>query len=97
MYSKEITGLVNYSLEKGAVNTGANFYFERNDTASAYFNYFLSTAEAFQFLADHQWQLVTVNNQITSDYEDIREEEKHIPVTKIFSKPIYYFKKEVLQ
>src|ERR1700730_14442000 len=54
VYSKEITGLVNYSIEKGAINTGANFYFKRNDTASVYFNYFLSITEAFQFLADHQ-------------------------------------------
>ena len=95
-YSKEITNLVKYSTGKGAINTGASFYFERNDTTSAYFNYFLSTIEIMQFLADNQWQLITINNEITSNYEDIKEGDEHIPVTKIFSKPVYYFKKEVL-
>jgi hypothetical protein len=94
-YSKEINNLINYSMEKNAVNTGASFYFEKNDTTSVYFNYFLSTTEAMQFLADHKWQLVTVNNEIISDYDNVKDgESKLVPVSRIYSRPVYYFKKE---
>lgn len=95
-YSKEISSLVTYSLEKGITNTGASFYFEKKDTSTVYFNYFLNTAEAMQFLADHQWKLVSVNNQVSSDYENVRDgESKLVPITKVSSRPVYYFKKEV--
>ena len=96
-YSPEITSLVKYNDEKGAINPLATFYYERKDTTSPYFNYFLSAVEAIQFLVDNQWQLVTVNNVIASDYDNVSgPDSKYIPITKVTSRPVYYFKKEVL-
>ena len=52
-YSKELKSLVKYELDKRRAQPDVSFYHEKNDTTSVYFNYFLSTTHAFQFLADH--------------------------------------------
>jgi hypothetical protein len=91
----EIYNLKEYISAKKAVNSGASFYSEKNDTTSVYFNYFLTATEIMQFLADHNWQLITVNTEISSDYENIQEGDRYIPVTKIRSRPVYYLKKEI--
>jgi hypothetical protein len=93
--ASEIYNLKEYVSAKKAVNSGASFYSEKNDTASVYFNYFLTATEIMQFLADHHWQLVTVNTEITSSYDNIQSGDKLVPVTSVFSRPVYYFKKEV--
>lgn len=71
--ASEIYGLQEYRSAKKAVNTGASFYAEKNDTTTVYFNYFSTATEIMQFLADHNWQLVTVNTEIGSTYENIQE------------------------
>jgi len=95
--ASEIYNLKEYVSTKKAVNSGASFYCEKNDTTSVYFNYFLTATEVMQFLADHDWQLITVNTEVSSNYENIQEGDKYIPVTKILSRPVYYFKKEITQ
>lgn len=97
-YSKEITSLVKYSSDKNTSLPGIAFYHEKKDSSLIYFNYFLSTTEALQFLADHGWQLVTVNNNFISDYENVKDGEgKLVPVTKLTSIPVYFFKKEIVK
>jgi len=60
--------------------------------------FFLSTTETIQFLADNQWQLITVNTEIASDYDNVKDGEgKLTPVTKITSRPVYHFKKEIME
>ena len=95
--ASEIYNLKEYVSAKKAVNPGASFYAEKNDTASVYFNYFLTATEIMQFLADHNWQLITVNTEITSSYDNIQSGDKLVPVPRVFSRPVYYFKKEVSQ
>ena len=95
-YSKEIKSLVKYNLDKRRSERGISFYHEKNDTTSVYYNYFLSTTEAFQFLADHGWQLIDVGQKIVSDYENVKDgEAKLVPVTKLTSNAVYYFKKDI--
>ena len=96
-YSKEIGNLISYNNQKKATNTGATFYSARNDTTSAYFNYFSNTTEAIQFMANNHWQLISIYNEISSNYENIREAvgEKLITMTKITSRPVYYFRKDI--
>jgi len=71
---------------------------QRNDTTTVYFNYFLSTTHAFQFLADHGWQLIDVDKKIVSGYENVQDGElKLVPVTKLTSNTVYYFKKDIFK
>ena len=97
-YSKELKSLVRYDLDKRRSQNGISFYHERNDTTTVYFNYFLSTTHAFQFLADHGWQLIDVDKKIVSGYENVQDGElKLVPVTKLTSNTVYYFKKDIFK
>ena len=94
-YSTELKRLVKYNLDR-RYQQGVSFYHKKNDSTSGYFNYFLSTTEAFQFLADHGWQLIDVEHKIVSDYENVKDgEAKLVPVTKLNATAVYYFKKEI--
>lgn len=95
--ASEVYNLKEYISGKKAVNSGASFYSERSDTTSVYFNYFLTATEVLQFFADYNWQLITVNNEIWSSYDNVQSGDKLVPVTKVLSRPVYYLKKEVLQ
>jgi hypothetical protein len=93
--ASELYNLKEYISAKKAVNSGASFYSEKNDTTSVYFNYFLTATEVMQFFADHSWELITVSNEITSSYDNIQSGDKLVPVPRVFSRAVYYFRKEV--
>jgi hypothetical protein len=74
-----------YSLNQPA------FYQVRNDTSTVFFNCFLNTTEALNFLSERKWELVSVTNEISSGWYN----SSGGPVTTISSNPVYYLRKEL--
>ena len=93
LYAKEIYNLIEY--KKKGTNGEAIYYSKDKNDAKPYYNYFSTKTEALQFLADNNWQLVTVSNEVYSDYTYERFDGKLLPVTRVLSRPIYYFKKGI--
>lgn len=90
-FANEVYGLVKYYTGKKALNTEASYFPDDSDTTKPFFNYFNNATEALLYLAQNKWELVSIFNQITSDYS----REGDYPYTKVSSYPVYYFKKEI--
>jgi len=89
--ANEVYGLRPYKLDKKTINRGGSFFSSTTNTDTAVYNYFQNGTEALMFLAQKNWELLTVCNQITSDYSLLNNH----PYTTISSYPVYYFKKEI--
>ena len=90
-YANEVYGLRPYKLDKKTINPGGSFFSTKTNIDTALYNYFQNGTEALMFLAQKNWELLTVYNQITSDYRLINDH----PYTTISSYPVYYLKKEI--
>jgi hypothetical protein len=88
--AKDIYALVPYKPGKYSLNQPA-FYQVRNDTSTVFYNCFVNTTEVLSFLAERNWELVTVNNSISSEYGGAAYDS----YTKISSTPVYFFKKNM--
>ena len=89
-HASEVYGLVpfkagNYSIDQPA------FYQVRTDTTTVFYNCFQNTTEALNFLGERRWELVSVNNEISSGWYN----SSGGAVTTISSSPVYYFRKEL--
>ena len=97
IYASEIYRLVRFN-NKGILNINrqqnedASFWMNRTDTTTIFFNYFQNTTEALLYLSGQGWELITVNNAISSTYSTFMSN----PYTKIYSTPVFYFKKEIV-
>jgi len=94
-YAKEVYGLIEYKTDKKAVNSGGIYFSDRADSSTTYYNYFSNTTEVLSFLADNNWELITVFNHISSGYDSKAIRGENYPYTTISSYPVYYFKKTV--
>jgi hypothetical protein len=90
--AKDIYRLVTYRPGKYSLNQPA-FYQVRTDTSTVFYNCFANTTEALSFLAERNWELVTVGSEISSGYSTYYS----YPYTTISSTPVYYFKKNMQQ
>jgi hypothetical protein len=81
-FAWEIISLVPYD-ERGKTVFKEMIYNGYLDSTKKYYNYFEKPADAFQFLADNSWELVTV-------YRDENSEGQ-----QIYVRPIFYFKKQL--
>lgn len=95
--SKEVSGMYKLSTyipgsEKD--NTSA-FFFSRTDSTQSIYNYFRSINEALLFLGENGWELVSVNNNISSESRTRWLDKKDHIYTDVKSEPVYYFKKTV--
>ena len=72
-----------------------NFYSHRTDSSKALYNFFQNTTEAMQFLSEHGWELISVNNDITSVADYHVSHELTLPYTVLYTSPVYYFRKKV--
>ena len=89
-YASAIYGLLPfkpgiYSLDQPA------FYQVRSDTSTVFYNCFLNTTEALNFLSERSWELVSVTTDISSGWYN----SSGGAVTTIYSNPVYYFRKEL--
>ena len=90
-YANEVYGLKPYKLDRKTINPGGSFFSSKTNTDTVLYNYFQNGTEALMFLGQKNWELIMVDNQITSDYKL----ENNYPYTTISSYPVYYFKKEI--
>ncbi len=74
-----------YSLDQPA------FYQVRTDTSTIFYNCFLNTTEALNFLTERKWELVSVTTEISSGWYN----SSGGAVPTISSHPVYYFRKEL--
>jgi hypothetical protein len=89
--------LVYYNPKSEKGNTSV-FLFNKIDSAGTAYNYFRNINEALLFLGENGWELVSVNNDISSDGATrARLIDSEVPYTKIKSIPVFYFKKPVDQ
>lgn len=87
-YASDVYALVPFVEPKGKTDrnpVGVNFYYNRNDTSTTYFNYFKTATEALLFFSNTGWDLFTVITETHSGY----------PRYTLENDTIYYFKKEV--
>jgi hypothetical protein len=90
----EIYKLKVYDNNKRAINTDAVFYKDRADSSKAMYNYFYSSTEILNYLSKKGFTLVTIYNNIFSDYK--RENDgkgELVPITTVGSRPVFCFKK----
>ncbi|HYH14529.1 MAG TPA: hypothetical protein VD794_04890 [Flavisolibacter sp.] len=89
----EMNKLVHYNPKSNKGNTSV-FFASKTDSTETMYNYFQSINEALLFLGEKGWELVSVNNTITSEGETRgRLFDSEVPYTKINAKPVFYFKK----
>lgn len=90
----DIYKLMVYDNKKNAKNIEASFYTDRNDSAKLIYNYFFSATEILNYLAKKGFVLVTIYNDIFSDYryKDNGKGES-VPITTVGSRPVFCFKK----
>jgi len=81
-FAWDIISLVNYDEWNNTIYTDM-FYNGYLDSTKKYYNYFEKPADAFQFLADNNWELIAVYKDSYSDGQTV------------YSHPVYYFKKEI--
>jgi hypothetical protein len=93
-FAWEIISLVNYDEWNNTIYTDM-FYDGYLDSTRKYYNFFEKTADAFQFLADNSWELVTVCNEVYSQRIYEYYDGKQLPVNTVYSRPVYYFKKQI--
>ena len=89
--ANEVYGLRPYKLDKKTINPGGSFFPGTTYTDTALYNYFRNGTEALMFLAQKNWELLTVYNQVISDYSLINDH----PYTIVSSYPVYYLRKEI--
>lgn len=90
----EIAKLVDYDPRSSKGRT-ATFFFNKSDSDSLIYNYFRSANEALLFLGDRSWELVSVNSNIRSEGDvRLRFLDSDVPYTKIYTEPVFYFKKQ---
>ena len=77
-YASDIYSLIDFKKAKKQKVT-SNFYYQRNDTTSNYFNYFRNRTEALLFLSNKGWRLATIHNELNAGYSTM----------------VYYLKKEI--
>ena len=94
-FAKEVYALIPFKTDKKAINTDGAYFHERTDTSKIFYNYFKNVTEALLFLSENKWELVSIYNQITSDYKTERVRGDYYPYTTVSSYPVYYFKKEI--
>lgn len=92
-----IYALKPYRPQKGALNEGAVFYAQRQGNADTLFNHFSNTTEALHFITKQGWELVTVIPEIGSGSDKVLGGDglTYVPITTVYSAPVYYFKKMV--
>lgn len=92
--AKYIYSLKNYDFKKNAVNTDGIFYYDKKDTATNLYNYFLSATDALNFLSYCGWTLFNSYTEIFSGYTNERDGLGTIqPITTVSSRPVFCFKK----
>jgi hypothetical protein len=91
--AQEIYTLKDYANEKGATNNLACTYYNRTDTCTQYYNYFVNSSDALNFLARHGWSVISVYAEILSDYTYERGPDGSMPITTVSSKPVYLIRK----
>ncbi len=96
-YAAKIYSLKAYDGGKNAVNSGAVFFVGLTDSTQAIYNYFQNASEALQFLADDNWVLITVISEVNSSYQNENGPNGLVPITTVSSRPVYYFKKQIIK
>ncbi len=91
--AQEIYNLKEYANQKGAVNNLACTYYNKTDTCTQFYNYFVNTSDALNFLAKNGWQVVSVYSEIFSDYKNERGPDGLMPITTVSSSPVYVIRK----
>jgi len=81
-FAWDIISLVHYDEWNNNIYTDM-FYNGYLDSTKKYYNYFERPADAFQFLADNRWELVTIYQDSYSDGQFV------------YAKPVFYFRKEI--
>ena len=87
-YAADVYKLVWFYVDK-TQNQAASFLSSKSDTATVFYNYFPNITAALTYMADHGWELMTVNNAMHSDYST------HNAFSEINPIPVYIFKKKV--
>jgi hypothetical protein len=95
-FASDIYALVTFNTQKGADNSTAAFFAKQNGSTTALYNYFSTPTEALLYLAEKEWQLVSVSTEIISGSTNVPRvgNVEYFPVTTVASRPVYYFKKE---
>ena len=89
-FAKEIYQLVTFKPGKYFLNQPA-FYQARNDTNTVFYNCFVNTTEALNFLSEQKWELLSVTSEVSSSWSVYSGN----PYTTVTSSPVYYFRKEL--
>jgi hypothetical protein len=84
-----------YDNKKNAVNGVYPFYHNHTDTAATYYNYFLSTTEALNFISNNGWTLFAIYTDTYSGHttESNGRGGDLIPITTVSSRPWFCFKR----
>jgi hypothetical protein len=96
-YAAKIYSLKAYDGSIIGINKGAAFFSDHTDSAQAIYNYFQNATEALQFLADDKWVLITVISEVNSSYKNENGVNGLVPITTVSSRPVYYFKKQIIK
>ncbi len=82
-----------YDNKRKAINTDAVFYTDRIDSIKPIYNYFYSSTEILNYLSKKGFTLVTIYNDIFSDYKNEGINGNFFPITTVGSRPVFCFKK----
>lgn len=88
-----IYSLLKYDAKKNAENKTGKFYFATKNVGDSLYNYFLSPTEGLNYLAQLEWELVSVFSEITSGYTTERASGDLVPITTVSSRAVFCFKK----
>ncbi len=90
----ELNQLVTFDPRSNKKNIPAAYFASKSDSTQKMYNYFRSVNEALLFLGEEGWELVSVNNNISSEAAvRMQYPEKDQTYTNISSKPVFYFKR----
>ena len=85
--------LKKYNYKKSAINNDGIFYYNHSDTTEALYNYFLSTPEALNFIANNGFALVSIYTETFSGSDVAKSANGEFPITTVSSRPVFCFKK----
>lgn len=91
--AKEIYALKKFNDKKTALNTENSFYYNHSDTIKNYYNYFLTSTEALNFISKKQWVLVSIYSETFSGSDLVRSGNDYVPLTTVSSRPVFCFKR----
>ena len=92
--AKDVYSLLYYNNNKNVIDTNDVYAYNKNDTTTILFNYFLSPTEGLNYMSKKGWNLITIYTEISSGYDTQNTwNGDKIPITTISSRPVFCFVK----